>query len=135
MHFYATVFRGTRMWAPASFHSWKVLWISTFLSFSSRFFIYLFPEYEGAAQALKELNIPLFKVDGTREKELADQYQVAGWPEIKMFRKGRLYTYKGPREQVCSLILLFSFCFFVDENTVKSNFDTVSIKTTLVLIN
>ena len=81
------------------------------------------------------MNIPLFKVDGTREKELADQYQVAGWPEIKMFRKGRLYTYKGPREQVCSLILLFSFCFFVDENTVKSNFDTVSIKTTLVLIN
>jgi len=59
----------------------------------------LLPEYEGAAQALKELNIPLFKVDGTREKELADQYQVAGWPEIKMFRKGRLYTYKGPREQ------------------------------------
>ena len=56
-------------------------------------------EYEAAAVALKEWNIPLLKVDGTREKELADQFQIVGWPEIKMFRKGRLYPYKGPREQ------------------------------------
>ena len=33
------------------------------------------------------------KVDGTREKELADQYNVAGWPTIKMFRRGRVYEY------------------------------------------
>jgi len=59
----------------------------------------LMPEYEGAAIALKEWNIPLLKIDGTKEKELADQFQIPGWPEIKMFRKGRLYPYKGPREQ------------------------------------
>ena len=38
-------------------------------------------------------------MDGTREKELADQYNVAGWPSIKMFRKGRVFEYNGPREK------------------------------------
>jgi hypothetical protein len=27
------------------------------------------------------------QVDGTREKELADQYGVGGWPHLLMFRK------------------------------------------------
>ncbi|TRY73095.1 hypothetical protein TCAL_00905 [Tigriopus californicus] len=57
------------------------------------------PEYEGAAADLKEWGIPLAKVDGTREKELADQYGVGGWPTLKMFRKGRVYEYNGPREK------------------------------------
>jgi hypothetical protein len=26
-------------------------------------------------------------VDGTREKELADQFNVGGWPHLLMFRK------------------------------------------------
>ncbi len=46
-----------------------------------------FSEYEGAAQESKEWGIPLAKVDGTREKELADQYGIGGWPALKMFRK------------------------------------------------
>merc|ERR1712018_517565 len=57
------------------------------------------PEYEGAAAELKEWGIPMIKVDGTREKELADQYGVGGWPMFKMFRKGRVYEYNGPREK------------------------------------
>jgi protein disulfide-isomerase A4 len=57
------------------------------------------PEYEGAAAELKGWGIPLVKVDGTREKELADQYGVGGWPTLKMFRKGRVYEYNGPREK------------------------------------
>jgi hypothetical protein len=28
-------------------------------------------------------------VDGTREKELADQFNVGGWPHLLMFRKVR----------------------------------------------
>ena len=44
-------------------------------------------EYEGAALDLKEWGIPLVKVDGTREKELADQYGIGGWPQFKLFRK------------------------------------------------
>jgi len=57
------------------------------------------PEFEGAAQDLKEWGIPLVKVDGTREKELADQYGIGGWPMFKLFRKGRVFDYNGPREK------------------------------------
>ena len=56
-------------------------------------------EYEGAALDLKEWGIPLVKVDGTREKELADQYGIGGWPQFKLFRKGRVFDYNGPREK------------------------------------
>jgi len=57
------------------------------------------PEYEGAAAELKDWGIHLCKVDGTREKELADQYGIGGWPQFKLFRKGRVYNYNGPREK------------------------------------
>jgi len=57
------------------------------------------PEMEGAAVELEGWGITVAKVDGTREKELADQYNVAGWPSIKMFRKGRVFEYNGPREK------------------------------------
>ena len=56
-------------------------------------------EYDGAAAELTGWGIPLARVDGTREKELADQYQIGGWPQFKLFRKGRVYDYKGPREK------------------------------------
>ena len=48
---------------------------------------------------MKGWGIPLAKVDGTQEKELADQYQIGGWPAFKLFRKGRVFEYKGPREK------------------------------------
>ena len=54
---------------------------------------------EGAAAELEGWGVTVAKVDGTREKELADQYNVAGWPTIKMFRRGRVYEYNGPREK------------------------------------
>jgi len=57
------------------------------------------PEMEGAAGELEGWGVTIAKVDGTREKELADQYNVAGWPTLKMFRKGRVYEYNGPREK------------------------------------
>jgi len=57
------------------------------------------PEMEGAAAELEGWGITIAKVDGTREKELADQFGVVGWPSIKMFRKGRPYEYNGPREK------------------------------------
>ena len=59
----------------------------------------MYLEYDGAAQELKGWGIHLARVDGTKEKELADQYQIGGWPAFKLFRKGRVYEYKGPREQ------------------------------------
>ncbi len=56
------------------------------------------PEYEAAARSLSEYGIPLAKVDGTTQKPLADKYNIAGWPTMRIFRKGRAFEYKGPRE-------------------------------------
>ena len=56
------------------------------------------PEYNAAARSLSEYGIPLAKIDGPSEKALADKYQIAGWPNMRVFRKGRVFDYKGPRE-------------------------------------
>lgn len=56
------------------------------------------PEYEAAARSLLEYGIPLAKVDGTSEKALADSFQITGYPQMRVFRKGRVFEYKGPRE-------------------------------------
>ena len=63
----------------------------------------LAPAYEKAAKQLKnrdpEPPIPLGKVDATVETELAKQFDVTGYPTLKMFRKGRVFEYNGPRDQ------------------------------------
>lgn len=56
------------------------------------------PEYESAARSLADYGIRLAKVDGPSEKALADSLKVVGWPTLFVFRKGRKFEYKGPRE-------------------------------------
>ncbi|KAK7084932.1 hypothetical protein SK128_013057 [Halocaridina rubra] len=57
------------------------------------------PEYEGAAKSLQAHNIPLAKVDGPEEKSIADEYGVQGYPALMVFRNGRRFDFKGPRDQ------------------------------------
>ncbi|TNN59479.1 Protein disulfide-isomerase A4 [Liparis tanakae] len=61
----------------------------------------LAPEYEKAAKELSQRSppIPLAKVDGTVENEIAGRFEVTGYPTIKIFRKGKAFDYNGPREQ------------------------------------
>ncbi len=57
----------------------------------------LAPEYEAAAEKLKEHNIPLAKVDATANEDLARRYEIQGYPTMKVFRQGNPYDYDGPR--------------------------------------
>ncbi|CAN2389674.1 positive regulation of protein folding, partial [Pristimantis euphronides] len=61
----------------------------------------LAPGYEKAAQELTKRTpaIPLAKVDATAEVELAKRCNVSGYPTLKIFRKGKMYDYNGPREK------------------------------------
>jgi len=61
----------------------------------------LAPEYAKAAQALKkqEVAVPLAKVDATEAKELAERFEIRGFPTIKFFRKGVAIDYTGGRTE------------------------------------
>jgi protein disulfide-isomerase A1 len=50
----------------------------------------LAPEYEAAANKLAKANLPgvLAKVDCTEEKDLCAEYDVQGFPTLKLFTKG-----------------------------------------------
>lgn len=59
------------------------------------------PEYEKAAKELSQRSppIPLAKVDATVETEVATRFGVTGYPTLKIFRKGKVFDYNGPREK------------------------------------
>ena len=60
----------------------------------------LAPEYEAAAVTLKQQSPPILlaKVDASTHQSLGAQYDVEGFPTMKVFRKGKAYDYGGPRK-------------------------------------
>eukprot|EP01090_Pellita_catalonica_P018352 TRINITY_DN5898_c0_g1_i1.p1 TRINITY_DN5898_c0_g1~~TRINITY_DN5898_c0_g1_i1.p1 ORF type:complete len:463 (+),score=100.45 TRINITY_DN5898_c0_g1_i1:3-1391(+) len=58
------------------------------------------PEYEAASEILKNDDpaIILAKVDATEERDLAERFDVQGYPTLKIFKAGLELDYNGPRE-------------------------------------
>ncbi|XP_022887869.1 protein disulfide isomerase-like 1-4 [Olea europaea var. sylvestris] len=57
----------------------------------------LAPEYATAATELKTENVKLAKVDATEESELAEKYEVQGFPTVYFFVDGEHKPYSGQR--------------------------------------
>lgn len=58
----------------------------------------LAPEYETASTTLKDEGIKLGKVDCTQEQALCSDYQIEGFPTLKVFRNGVPTDYGGSRK-------------------------------------
>lgn len=72
------------------------------------------PEYEKAAKELSQRSppIPLAKVDATVENEIASRFEVTGYPTLKIFRKGKVFDYNGPREKYGESLPVSHLMFF-----------------------
>mmetsp|Transcript_93623 Transcript_93623/g.265085 ORF Transcript_93623/g.265085 Transcript_93623/m.265085 type:complete len:525 (-) Transcript_93623:53-1627(-) len=59
------------------------------------------PEYAAAAKQLKQAKtpVPLAKVDATAEVKIAEEYNVRGYPTIRLFIDGRDQEYTGGRTE------------------------------------
>ncbi|KAK4483162.1 hypothetical protein RD792_010342 [Penstemon davidsonii] len=57
----------------------------------------LAPEYAAAATSLSEENVKLAKVDATEANELAEKYEVQGFPTVYFFVDGEHKPYSGQR--------------------------------------
>ncbi|XP_072268072.1 protein disulfide-isomerase A4 [Pyxicephalus adspersus] len=59
------------------------------------------PEYEKIAKTLKDNDppIPVVKIDATEASQLAEKYEISGYPTIKILKKGQSIDYDGPRTE------------------------------------
>lgn len=55
------------------------------------------PDYAAAATALKDTDVKLAKVDATEANELAEKYEIQGFPTVFFFVDGEHKPYNGQR--------------------------------------
>ena len=84
------------------------------------------PKYENAAKALakKGSKVVLAEIDATKEEEIAQNYEIEGFPTIKLFRNGNPEDYNNGREtddfiEFCENVNLPTTVELNDEEAVK----------------
>lgn len=81
------------------------------------------PEFAEAAKILKERKskITLAKVDCTSESYLCQEFEVRGYPTLRIFYHDKIYHYYGSRE--AKGIVNFMISHLEEEEKVKQNKD------------
>jgi len=57
------------------------------------------PLWEELAKELEEHGVICAKVDGSENRNLMNRFQVRGYPHMKLFHKGEMWTYTGTRSK------------------------------------
>jgi len=56
------------------------------------------PAWDSFAEAMEESYVNVAKVDATANRDLAKRFGIKGFPTIKFFKQGKMYSYKGKRD-------------------------------------
>merc|ERR1719183_1086967 len=84
----------------------------------------LAPKWEKAATELKntpERPLRIAKVDATREKELAREYGVRGYPTIFLFKDGQKWRYTGKRDVEGIVAFVRKAAFYSEEDKARDD--------------
>ncbi|EDN07099.1 disulfidisomerase [Histoplasma capsulatum] len=95
----------------------------------------LAPEYEAAAADLKEKNILLAKIDCTAERELCKEYDVEGYPTIKIFRGlQNVKPYNGARKSEAISSFMSKQALPTVSQVTMQNFEDVKAMDKVVVV-
>jgi len=94
----------------------------------------LAPEYEQAATALKANDIKLAKVDCVAQTDLCNDFDVKGYPTLKVFRNVNSTDYNGPRKTDGIVSYMKKQAAPAVSDVTVENFDNFKDSDTVVII-
>ncbi|EMR08306.1 protein disulfide-isomerase domain [Pneumocystis murina B123] len=94
----------------------------------------LAPEYETAATLLKEKGITLIQVDCTIETHLCEEYDISGYPTLKIFRDGKHEPYDGPRKSSSIVSFMIKQTLPLITEVDRENFDFFKTSDEIVIL-
>lgn len=94
----------------------------------------LAPEYEAAATFLKEKGITLIQVDCTLETRLCEEYEITGFPTLKIFRDGNHEPYDGPRKSSSIVSYMIKQTLPLMTQVDRENFDLFKTSDEIVIL-
>ncbi|KTW27793.1 protein disulfide-isomerase domain [Pneumocystis carinii B80] len=94
----------------------------------------LAPEYETAATMLKDKGITLIQIDCTIETRLCEEYDVSGYPTLKIFRDGKHEPYEGPRKSSSIVSFMIKQTLPITTEVNHENYDIFKASDEIVVL-